>query len=133
MPAEVEDLEHASRLAAKVAWGDVPAVAVGEDIVSMVRARASSDAALLAAVRSFSARAEHRADGHVSVAAWLFTKADTANIASAKVQGATCTIALIFPTSIVLFAETKVTPAPRMSVTVTFVAGEGPLFRATMV
>ncbi len=71
MPGEVQDLEHDSRLVAKVAWGDEPATAVGQDIETMLRARSMQDAALLAAVRSFSARGEHRADGHVNVAAWL--------------------------------------------------------------
>jgi hypothetical protein len=71
VPAEVDDLEHASRMAAKVVWGDQPAVAVGEAIEGLHRARNAADAALLAAVRSFSARGEHRADGHVNVAAYL--------------------------------------------------------------
>ena len=71
MPAEVDDLEHASQLVAKVAWGDEPGVAVGEAIEGMNRARNAADAALLLAVRSFSARGEHRAEGHASVAAWL--------------------------------------------------------------
>ncbi len=71
MPAEIDDLEHASRLAAKIAWGDLPAVAVGEAIEGLHRARNAADAALLTAVRSFSARGEHRADGHVDVAAFL--------------------------------------------------------------
>ncbi len=71
MPAEIDDLEQASRSAAKVVWGDVPGPVVGEAIKAMVRARAAQDAALLAAVRSFSARGEHRADGHTNVANWL--------------------------------------------------------------
>ena len=37
----------------------------------MSRSRNREDAALLMAVRSFSARGEHRVDGHVNVAAWL--------------------------------------------------------------
>ncbi len=71
MPAEVDDLEQASAMVVKVAWGDEPAVAVGEAIEAMSRSRNRQDAALLLAVRSFSARGEHRADGHVNVAAWL--------------------------------------------------------------
>jgi len=71
VPAEVDDLEHASRLAAKVPWGDQPGVVVGEAIEALCRAANAADAALLMAVRSFSARGEHRADGHVNVAAWL--------------------------------------------------------------
>ena len=35
MPAEVDDLEHASAMVAKVAWGDEPAVVVGEAIEAM--------------------------------------------------------------------------------------------------
>ena len=71
MPAEVEDLEQASRMTAKVAWGDEPGVTVGEAIEAMERSRNMTDAALLMAVRSFSARGEHRADGRVNVAAYL--------------------------------------------------------------
>jgi hypothetical protein len=71
VPAEVDDLEQASRMVAKVAWGDEPGVVVGEAIETMERSRNMTDAALLAAVRSFSARGEHRADGHVNVAAYL--------------------------------------------------------------
>ena len=71
MPAEVEDLEQASRMVAKVAWGDEPAVTVGEAIEAMERSRNMTDCALLMAVRSFAARGEHRADGHVNVAAYL--------------------------------------------------------------
>ncbi len=71
MPAEVDDLEQASRMVAKVAWGDEPAVTVGEAIEAMERSRNMTDCALLMAVRSFAARGEHRADGHVNVAAYL--------------------------------------------------------------
>jgi hypothetical protein len=71
VPAEVDDLEQASQMVAKVAWGNEPVVAVGEAIEAMSRSRNTQDAALLMAVRSFSARGEHRADGHVNVAAWL--------------------------------------------------------------
>ncbi len=71
MPAEVDDLEQASRMVAKVAWGNEPAVVVGEAIESMTRSRNREDAALLMAVRSFSARGEHRVDGHVDVASYL--------------------------------------------------------------
>ncbi len=71
MPAEVDDLEQASAMVAKVAWGNEPAVVVGEAIEAMSRSRNREDAALLMAVRSFSARGEHRVDGHVNVAAWL--------------------------------------------------------------
>src|SRR5690349_14950290 len=44
----------------------------------------------------------------VSVAAWLFTNADTQNIARAKVQGANCTMLPILLTRNDLFAETNV-------------------------
>ena len=44
----------------------------------------------------------------VSVAAWLFTNAETQNIASAKVHGAYWTMLPIFSTRNPLFAETKV-------------------------
>jgi hypothetical protein len=71
VPAEVADLEDASRMAAKVAWGEEPAVVVGEAIEAMLGARNAADAALLSAVRSFAARGEHRAEGHPNVAAWL--------------------------------------------------------------
>jgi hypothetical protein len=71
VPAEVDDLEQASALVTKVEWGNEPVVAVGEAIEAMSRSRNTQDAALLMAVRSFSARGEHRADGHVNVAAWL--------------------------------------------------------------
>ncbi len=71
MLAEVDDLEQASAMVAKVAWGDEPAVAVGEAIEAMHRSRSRTDAGLLLAVRSFSARGEHRVDGHVNVAAYL--------------------------------------------------------------
>ena len=71
MPAEIDDLCHASRLAAKVAWGNLPPVVVGEGIEGLCRARNQADAALLAAVRSFSGRGEHRGEGHASVVGWL--------------------------------------------------------------
>src|SRR6266568_7374527 len=44
----------------------------------------------------------------VSVAAWLFTKADTQNIAMAKVQGATCTMDLMLAMRNGLLDVTKV-------------------------
>jgi len=69
--AEVDDLQQASRMVAKVAWGDEPAVVVGEAIEAMTRSQNMAHAGLLLAVRSFSARGEHRVDGHVNVAAWL--------------------------------------------------------------
>ncbi len=71
MPAEVDDLQQASQMVAKVTWGDEPAVVVGEAIEAMHRSRNRTDAGLLLAVRSFSARGEHRVDGHVNVAAYL--------------------------------------------------------------
>ena len=71
MPAEIDDLCQASRLAAKVAWGNLPPVVVGEGIEGLCRARNQADAALLGAVRSFSARGEHRGEGHASVVGWL--------------------------------------------------------------
>lgn len=71
MPAAIDDLEHASRLVTKVAWGDELATVVGESIEAMLRDRSRQDAALLRAVRSYSARGEHRAEGHAHVASWL--------------------------------------------------------------
>lgn len=71
MPAEIDDLCHASGLAAKVAWGNLPPVVVGEGIEALCRARNQADAALLAAVRSFSGRGEHRGEGHASAVGWL--------------------------------------------------------------
>ena len=42
MPAEVDDLEQASPMVAKVAWGNEPAVVVGEAIEAMTRSRNAS-------------------------------------------------------------------------------------------
>ena len=39
MPAEIDDLEQASAMVAKVAWGNEPAVAVGVAIEAMSRSR----------------------------------------------------------------------------------------------
>ena len=71
MPAEVENLEQASRMMAKVAWGNERRRPVGEAIEAMHRSRNMADAGMLMAVRSYSARGEHRVDGHVNVAAYL--------------------------------------------------------------
>ncbi len=69
--AEVQDRVHAAEVLAKVAWGDEPAVVVGESIVGIWAGRAQDDVSLLLAVRSFDARAEHRGEGHASVVGWL--------------------------------------------------------------
>ena len=56
----------------------------------------------------------------VTVAAWLFTKAETQNMAMPKVQGATSTIALIFSMRNGLLAVTKVSliqAMPKMETT----------------
>src|SRR5512138_1640589 len=61
----------------------------------------------------------------VSVAAWLFTKAETQNIASANVQGANRTISPIFATSSGLFADTNVSliqAIPKIDTTATMPA-----------
>jgi hypothetical protein len=71
VPAAIDDLDHASHQLTKVAWGDEPAVVVGDSIDAILRARCAQDAALLRAVRSFAARGEHRAEGHANVAAHL--------------------------------------------------------------
>ena len=71
MPVEVEDFVHSGTMVAKVGWGDLPPVVVGEAIEGISRARNLGDAGLLAAVRSFEARGEHRGEGHSSVVGWL--------------------------------------------------------------
>ncbi len=67
MPVEVEDFVHSGTMVAKVGWGDLPPVVVGDAIEGICRARNLGDAALLGAVRSFEARGE----GHSSVVGWL--------------------------------------------------------------
>ena len=71
MPVEVEDFVHSGTMVAKVGWGDLPPVVVGDAIEGICRARNLGDAALLGAVRSFEARGEHRGEGHSSVVGWL--------------------------------------------------------------
>jgi hypothetical protein len=69
--AELEDLALASSSVAKVAWGEEPVAVVGEGIEAAVACRQQGEISLLLMVRSFEARGEFRAEGHVSMAKWL--------------------------------------------------------------
>lgn len=71
MPTELDDLDHDSTLVAKLAWGEVPAGVVGDAAEALGAVRNRVDAALLAAVRSFEARGEHRAERYTSVTPWI--------------------------------------------------------------
>ena len=71
MPNCVDDLTTTSEVLAKVNWGNEPPGVVGDAIEELHAARNRQDLATLLAIRSFAARAEHRAEGHNSVTGWL--------------------------------------------------------------
>ncbi|HYF46884.1 MAG TPA: DUF222 domain-containing protein [Acidimicrobiales bacterium] len=71
MPVVVDEVLHHTEVLSTTSWGDEPAFGVGESIEDLAVVQARVDLTILLAVRSFEARAEHRAEGHASVVPWL--------------------------------------------------------------